>query len=79
MVMMIREMEIREEGREEGRAEGIEEGRAEGIEEGIVGAVQILRDLNVADHCITEKIMQQFHLSKEKAESYVFPAAGVIA
>ena len=40
MIMMLREQELLEKGREEGRVEGREEGRVEGREQGIVEGVQ---------------------------------------
>ena len=46
MVMMIREMELKEEARAEGRAEGRTEGRAEGVDQTRVESIKnIMKNL----------------------------------
>ena len=59
MLMMIRDRDIREEGREEG------------VRETALGFVNILRDLGLNDEMIAEKIMQEFHLTKEAADKLI--------
>ena len=59
MLMMIRDRDIREEGREEG------------VRETALGFVNILRDLGLNDEMIAEKIMQEFHLTKEYVDELI--------
>ena len=59
MLMMIRDRDIREEGREEG------------VRETALGFVNILRDLGLNDEMIAEKIMQEFHLTKEDVDELI--------
>ena len=63
MLMMIREMELREEGKKE----GLEEGRKEGRKEAILTAVDMLREMGLDDDTILKKIMQKFQLEKSEA------------
>ena len=42
-----------------------------GIEKGIYGVVSICRDLGMSIEEISEKLQDQFELSKEEAEGYV--------
>ncbi len=62
MTMAIHEMEIREEG----RAEGLEEGR-------IRERIDVYRENDMDDQSIIAAIQKKFGLTKEKAESYLFP------
>ena len=48
-----------------------EEGRAEGKIEGISGTVKILRDMNVSESEIIQKICKQYNLTKEEAKKYM--------
>ena len=59
MLMMIRDRDIREEGQEEG-------GR-----DTTLGFVNILRELGLNDEMIAEKIMQEFHLTKEYVDELI--------
>ena len=65
----------REEGIKRGRGEGIKRGREEGIkrgrEEGIEGSVKLLRDCGIPDSEIVMKIMNQYNLTLDKAQSYL--------
>ena len=62
----------RMEGRMEGRKEGRMEGRMEGLAEGrIEGAVLFARKLNMDDELIVKSIMEEFGITKDKAEEYV--------
>ena len=63
------------EGLEEGRKEGLEEGRKEGRAEGILGSIEFLRELEVEDSRIVDKIMRKYQLTREEAERYVYPQA----
>ena len=63
----LRERNGIEKGIERGREEGIKRGREEGIE----GSVKLLRDCGIPDSEIVMKIMNQYNLTLEKAQSYV--------
>ena len=71
MTMLMREAEIREQSREEGRLEGIQEGRLKGVEEGIKGMVLVLKELGVPTQTILSQIQEKFHLSQELARKYL--------
>lgn len=71
MTMLMREAEIREQSREEGRLEGIQEGRLKGVEEGIKGMVLVLKELEVPTQTILSQIQEKFHLSQELARKYL--------
>ena len=69
MWLNMRDNELRAEGREEGRKEGQKEGRKEGM---VFQAIKMYRDLaSLNDSQIIQKIMQDFQLSQEQAESYL--------
>lgn len=68
---------IYENGMKEGRAEGFEEGREEGIGKGIIGSVEILRKVGFDETSIIKHIMEQYELTKEEAENYVFEACAI--
>ena len=51
--------------------ENIEKGMEKGMEKGISAMVAVLRDLNVPDDVIRQKIQEQFMFSKEEAEEYL--------
>ena len=57
MVMMIREMEIREEGREEGR---------------ILGVIETMRADGKDDQAIIDRLVDKYDLSLETAKEYVY-------
>lgn len=63
MTLQMRDQENMEIGREEGR----EEGR----EQGIMGMVSALRDLNIPDSIILQKLQEKFFLSKEESQNYL--------
>ena len=50
---------------------GIEKGRREGRQEGITAMVSALRDLQIADSIILNKIQEKFHLAEETAKMYL--------
>ena len=58
MTMAIHEMEIREEGREEGR---------------ILGNIDVYRETGMDDQSIIAAIQKKFGLTQEEAERYVLP------
>ena len=60
MLMMIRDMEIREEGIEEGK---------------LLGAVETLRDLGMEEEKIIQKIMEKYGLTRDEANDVVFASA----
>ena len=67
------------EGRAEGHAEGHAEGRAEGHAEGHAAArvegihilAEMLKELNIPNEQIVEKIIEKYQLSKEEAQAYL--------
>ena len=50
---------------------GIEKGRQEGRQEGIKAMVSALKDLQIADNIILNKIQEKFHLPEETAKMYL--------
>ena len=50
---------------------GIEKGRREGRQEGIIAMVSALKDLQIADSIILNKIQEKFHLAEETAKRYL--------
>ena len=50
---------------------GIEKGRREGRQEGIIAMVSALKDLQIADSIILNKIQEKFHLAEETAKMYL--------
>lgn len=42
-----------------------------GMEIGILGMVSSLRDFNIPDHDILQKIQEKYNLSQEEAERYL--------
>lgn len=51
--------------------ENMEIGREEGREQGILGMVSALRDLNIPDSIILQKLQEKFFLSKEESQNYL--------
>ena len=51
--------------------ENIEKGIEQGIEQGIWGMVSALKDLEIPDITIVQKIQEKFKFSREEAERYV--------
>ena len=66
-----RELEIREEGIEEGRKEGIEIGRKEAREKGIKCIVEALKEMGKDDFVIINKISEKYEISLKDAEEKV--------
>ena len=64
MTLLMRDQENIEKGIEQGIKQGIERG----IAKGIMAMVAALRDFNVSDDMIIQKIQEKFNLSKEEAE-----------
>ena len=51
--------------------EKYEDGKEKGIEIGILGMVSSLRDFNIPDYDILQKIQEKYNLSIEEAERYM--------
>ena len=66
MVMMIREMEVREEG----IAIGVDRGK-------ILGTVETMRDDGKDDQTIITRLINKYGLTQAEAEGYVLPVAAV--
>ena len=62
---------VEEKGIEKGRQEGRQEGRQVGRQEGIIAMVSALKDLQIADSIILNKIQEKFHLAEETAKMYL--------
>lgn len=67
MTLLMRDQENLEKGIEKGIERGIEKG----VEIGILAVVDTLRDFNIPDDIILQKIQERFKLSKEEAEKYL--------
>ncbi len=59
------------EGHTEGHAKGHAKGRAEGRAEGITNLVSTLRELNISDNQIIEKLKEKYNLSDTDARKYL--------
>lgn len=55
----------------ENEAKGIERGIERGIDKGIRGMVSALRELNIPDAIIVQKIREKFDIPGEEAERYM--------
>ena len=66
--LLLRDNEVRKEGRIEGRKEGKIEGRKEGK---IEGTVETMRDFGRGDGEIKEMIMQKYSLTEKEAQMYL--------
>lgn len=51
--------------------ENIEKGREEGKAQGILGMISALRDLNIPDNTILQKLQEKFLLTKEESQKYM--------
>lgn len=51
--------------------ENVEKGREEGIQQGIFGMISALRDLNIPDSTILQKLQEKFLLTKEESKEYL--------
>ena len=62
MIMMVHDMEVREEGRAEGR---------------IIGIIETMREDGKDDQTIIARLRSKFNFTQDEAERYVFTAADV--
>ena len=53
------------------RKEGLKEGLKEGRKEGVNGTIEILRDMNVPERDIAEKIKAKYNLTDEEVDEYL--------
>ncbi len=67
MTLLMRDQENLEKGREQGREQGLRQGRKQGI----LGMISVLRDLNVSDSMILQKLQEKFLLTKEECQEYL--------
>lgn len=67
MMLLVRDQENIEKGRREGMAEGEQKGR----QEGIYFLISTLRDLNVPDEVILQKVQEKYKLSEEAVKKYM--------
>lgn len=51
--------------------ENLERGREQGREQGILGMISALRDLNISDNMILQKLQEKFLLTKEESQKYL--------
>lgn len=51
--------------------ENVEKGREEGREEGILCMISALRELNIPDSTILQKLQEKFLLTKEESKKYL--------
>ncbi len=56
---------------EERDEEKREEGRQEGIKEGIKVLVESLREVDLSEEIILQKLIEKFHLTEEEARTYL--------
>ncbi|WP_099467063.1 Rpn family recombination-promoting nuclease/putative transposase [Konateibacter massiliensis] len=74
MAIMDKKQELkdaRRHGIEEGISQGITQGKKEGIELGVKAMIEALRELNLSDETIIEKLKEKFALSQKEAEKYL--------
>ena len=68
MTLLMRDQE----NIEKGMAQGMEKGLEKGMEQGkVYGAISVYREMGLSNDEISKKIREKFHLTKEKAESYL--------
>lgn len=53
--------------REEGREEGLKEGRIQGQKEGRKNLIEVLKECQISEDIIIEKLMEKYNLTKEEA------------
>ena len=63
MTLLMRDQENVEKGREQGRKQG--------REQGILGMISALRDLDIPDSTILQKLQEKFLLTKEESQKYL--------
>ena len=71
MTLQMREQEIREESLKKGREEGIEIGMEKGMEKGIQAMVFTLRELEIPEEKIVEKLSKAFNLKQSEAREFL--------
>ena len=64
MTLLMRDQENIEKGMAQGMAQGMEQGK-------VYGAISVYREMGLSNEEISKKIREKFHLTKEKAESYL--------
>ena len=63
MTLLMRDQENLEKGREQGRQQG--------REQGILGMISALRDLDIPDSTILQKLEEKFLLTTEESQKYL--------
>ena len=63
MTLLMRDQENMEKGRKQGMEQG--------MEQGILGMVSALRDLDIPDNTILQKLQEKFLLTKEESQKYL--------
>lgn len=63
--------EIMEYEKKQSRQEGMEAGIQSGIQSGILKSVEMLREMNIPDGDILEKIMKTYELDEKTAKKYI--------
>lgn len=71
MMLMLRDQDNIERGREEGRKEGRKEGREEERKEGIRILVGTLKDLKIPMNQIYETLKAEYSLTEEELKKYL--------
>lgn len=51
--------------------ENVEIGRDQGIKQGILGMISALRDLDIPDNTILQKLQEKFLLTEEESQKYL--------
>ncbi len=68
MTLLMRDQENIEKGMEQ----GIKQGMKQGIEQGISALASALREINVPEDIILQKIQEKFKLSESEAKKYLW-------
>lgn len=64
--------DIYNQGKSEGLSEGLSQGLSQGVAEGkIYGAVETMREFEIPDSQIAEKIIKSYNLTPEQANIYL--------
>ena len=58
-------------GHEDGLQQGLEQGIKQGIQQGITASVELLKDMELDDATIIQKICEKYKLTPEQANKYL--------
>lgn len=60
-----------QQGIQQGLEQGIQQGLEQGIQQGITASVELLKDMELDDSTIIQKICEKYKLTPEQAKKYL--------